>query len=396
MHETLDILYAGTLPPHTGGSAIIAADLLVGLAGLGHRVRAVAPIVPSALRDGDPFALARPEVEVARITVPYFENSPDVAPSDDYRRREGEQVREAMRAAIARRRPDVVIVGRESFLWHASEVATAHAIPSILMIQGTTAFGILRGTIPEPMARELLARFRTVDLLVCVARHLAETLEALGLGPIEVIENTVDETLFAPGPKPESLLRELHVTADDVVVAHVSNLKALKRPLDLVAAAREALRRDPRLVFVVVGDGAMREELEEACRREGVAGRFRFPGWVEHARMPAYLNLADVVVMPSEAEARALAYLETQACGRVLLASDIASAREVVVEGETGLLFATGDASDLAAKLLRVASDPELRERIGRRAREVALTRPLGDLVRAYDAALRRVVAGRG
>jgi glycosyltransferase involved in cell wall biosynthesis len=390
--EGLRVLYVGTLPPHPGGSAILAADVLSGLAGLGHRVRAVAPIVPEAVPDGDSFALAHPEIEVARITVPYFENSPDMAASEDYRGREGEQIGDAMRALIACERPDVVIIGRESFICHASDVALAHGIPSLLMIQGTTAFGILRGTIPEAMARELFARFRRVDLLVSVARHLAKTLESLGLGPIEVIENTVDEHVFTPRPKQAELLRELRIGEGDVVVAHVSNLKALKRPLDLVAAAREALPHDPRLVFVVVGDGNLRAETEAAARREGVAARFRFTGWVEHARMPDYINLADVVVMPSEAEARALVYLEAQACGRVLLASDIASAREVVVDGETGLLFAKGDVADLAAKLLRAAGDEDLRAEIGRRAREAALARSLGDLVRAYDAALRRVV----
>jgi glycosyltransferase involved in cell wall biosynthesis len=55
--------------------------------------------------------------------------------------------------------------------------------------------------------------------------------------------------------------------------------------------------------------------------------------------MPDYINLADIVVMPSAAETQALVYLETQACARLLLASDIPGAREVIVDGETGLLF---------------------------------------------------------
>ena len=54
--------------------------------------------------------------------------------------------------------------------------------------------------------------------------------------------------------------------------------------------------------------------------------------------------------MPSESEAFPLVYLETQACGRLLLASDIPAGREVVVPGDNGLLFRTGDVADLTAR----------------------------------------------
>ena len=67
--------------------------------------------------------------------------------------------------------------------------------------------------------------------------------------------------------------------------------------------------------------------------------RVRFAGWIDYARMPDYINLGDIVVMPSESEGLARVYLEAQACARVLVASDIPPAREVVTEGETGLLF---------------------------------------------------------
>jgi glycosyltransferase involved in cell wall biosynthesis len=91
---------------------------------------------------------------------------------------------------------------------------------------------------------------------------------------------------------------------------------------------------------------------------------------VTHERVIEFLNIADVVVMPSESEGQARVYLETQACGRTLLASDIASAREVIVHGQTGLLFRRGDIKDLTHKTLAAASDYQLRKDIGRKARD--------------------------
>ncbi len=87
--KNLNILYVGTLPPHPGGTAILAFQLLIGLANNGHSVRAIAPITNEQLQNGDTFALNYPEINVTRIVVPYFESSPDIPPSDEYRTNEG-------------------------------------------------------------------------------------------------------------------------------------------------------------------------------------------------------------------------------------------------------------------------------------------------------------------
>jgi phosphatidylinositol alpha-mannosyltransferase len=97
--------------------------------------------------------------------------------------------------------------------------------------------------------------------------------------------------------------------------------------------------------------------------------------------------------MPSEDEAQARVYLETQSCGRVILASDIAAAREVITDGETGVLFRMGDAADLAASMLRLAHDAELRATIGRRARRCITAHAMPTIVRAYLDVFADVVA---
>jgi glycosyltransferase involved in cell wall biosynthesis len=99
-----------------------------------------------------------------------------------------------------------------------------------------------------------------------------------------------------------------------------------------------------------------------------------------------------MVVMTSEFEGQSLTMLEAQATGRVLIASDIDGAREIVEDGSTGLLFSTGDADDLAARTLLAAGDPALRDRLGRRAREAALAHSPEAAAAAYAEALVNVV----
>jgi glycosyltransferase involved in cell wall biosynthesis len=260
------------------------------------------------------------------------------------------------------------------------------------MVHGATTIGILTGSYPVDLARQLLEQYRRVNLIVTPARHMAENLRQLGLGNIKVIPNPVDLQRFSPRPKNEDLLRQLTIQSDDTVIVHASNLKALKRPLDLVNSAERALRKNPKLMYVIVGDGPCKEFMAEACRTSNVAERFRFVGEVDHDCMPEYINLAEIVVLPSEAETQALVYLETQACGRLMLASDIPGAREVIVDGETGLLFRMGDIDDLAAKTLLAASDTKLRAVIGRQAWEQVQVHSLDNVVSIYAATLEDVV----
>jgi glycosyltransferase involved in cell wall biosynthesis len=384
----LDILYVGMLPPHPGGSGISWSQVLRGLAGNGHRVRTLAPITQAALDAGDDFAAAHPELEVARFVVPHFYTGPNVPATAEYRALERMQIEEKMTAEIARRRPDVVISGRETFALHVPGLARRHALPCLQGIRGNTAIAMVNGSYPPDLASELLAEFRKASVLVSVARHMADGLERLGLGGTRVIPNSVDLAQFSSLAPDPALRRELGIADEDVVVMHASNLKAAKRPLDLAGSAVAALRCDPRLRYVVVGEGAHRRDMEAACRESGIAGRFRFAGWVDYACMPSYFALADLVVSPSQTEGLSRVYLETQASGKPLLASDIPAAREVVVDGETGCLFRVGDVEDLTRQTLRLAGDRELRERIGRNARERVRAHSLPEVVAAYAAVL--------
>jgi glycosyltransferase involved in cell wall biosynthesis len=104
------------------------------------------------------------------------------------------------------------------------------------------------------------------------------------------------------------------------------------------------------------------------------------------------VNLADVVVLASEGEGMARVYLEAQACAKVLVASDIAAAREVVAPGQTGFLFPVGDAAALAACTLEAAADPGLRCVIGERALARVQAHDLDRAVVAYLALMAEVV----
>jgi len=390
----LDILYAGTLPPHNGGTAIVGYQLLAGLARLGYSIRAIAPITPEALAAGDKFARRHPQISISRYAVPFFNSSPDQPVSWDYQNGETSAIVRAFEAETSERRPDLLIIGRESFAWHLPDLARIKNIPSMLLVQGSGLFG-MKQLFSSADRDRWAEQFGKVDLIVAVAMHLEGPMRELGLPRPVTISNPVDLSKFFPAPKNAGLMVRLRLQADRFIIVHISNLKEIKRTSDIVASAREVVSCEPRATYIVVGDGNCREQMEAECRRLGIIDHFRFVGWVDHEEVADYINLADAVVMPSETEAMALVYLETQACGRLLIASNIPAAREVVRDGETGLLFRMGDTADLTSKILLAANDPELRDRIGAVARERVKEYDLNHFVAAYDRVIRGVARKR-
>jgi glycosyltransferase involved in cell wall biosynthesis len=384
----LNILYAGTLPPHQEGSALSCSQILIGLAALGHRIRAVASITPEALRAGDAFAQAARGIAVSRFLVPC--SLPSSPVEGEYRRRERVESKKLVVRLLADERPDLLLIGRESFAWELPALAERHSLPCVAMVRGGTTMELLGEA--QPAGRQLLEQLSKVDLIATPAVHLAERLTKAGLTNTTVVPNAIDIRRFRPRPRNRELADHLRVAREDIVVGHLSTLTERKRPLDIVASAVGALRQCRNLVYVIVGDGPLRTAMQGLCAANGIASRVRFVDWVPYEAVPDYVNLADIVLMPSTAEGLARVYLETQACGRTLVASDIAAAREAVVDGKTGLLFRTGDVHDLTVKTVLAASDVALRAEIGRAGREHVKRRSLEAAVAAYDRLLVDVV----
>jgi glycosyltransferase involved in cell wall biosynthesis len=390
------LVFVGNLPPHPGGTAISAFQLLLALAHLGYSIRSLSPVTEGSRDQARRFDVRYPALHVCRYVQRRYDPSGPIPPPPSSREAERRALHEHLPPLLAAGRPAVVIAGRELFGWDVPGIAARHRVPSIVLLRGglrSNAF--LEGRYPPALTRQLLAGLRRACRLIAVSRHVAAGFARLGLAHIETIPNFVDRARFAPRPKDPAVLASLSVPRDAVVVMLVANLKPQKRPLDFVAAAARTAPRDPRLVYVVVGAGPLGPAMVRRSAELGLSGRFRFTGWIDYDTVPAHLAAADLVVLPSAAEGLARIYLETQAAGRVLLASDIPPAREVIQDGTTGYLFPLGDAEALASLTLHVARDAALRDRIGAAARRATDAYDLDRAARAYAVVIDDVVRER-
>jgi glycosyltransferase involved in cell wall biosynthesis len=158
---------------------------------------------------------------------------------------------------------------------------------------------------------------------------------------------------------------------DPVDVAYIGRLTNSKG----VHVLLRALRALPGVTLTVAGDGPERNALEALAVKLGIEKRVAFVGWIDAAERDRLLARARVFAMPSLwDEPFGIVGVESLAAGVPVVASAVGGIPSWLEDGETGLLVPRGDVDELAAALLRLLGDDELRLRLGEHGR-VAATR---------------------
>jgi glycosyltransferase involved in cell wall biosynthesis len=114
----------------------------------------------------------------------------------------------------------------------------------------------------------------------------------------------------------------------------------------------------------------LRNEIENQVHALGLQDKVIFTGLVPPGEVPRYVGIMDCLAHLSAREALSRALPQALAAGKPVVAYDFDGADEVCLEGETGFLVRTGDTATVAQRLLQLASDAPLRERLGRRGQQ--------------------------
>ncbi len=240
-----------------------------------------------------------------------------------------------------------------------------------------------------------LAR-RSADAIVANSTHVRDDVvayERVDRSRIRVIHNGVNIPVPMSPSRRSALRSGWGFGPGDLVVGCVANYKPGKGLEALLRATAELKPQVPRLHVVLVGEGPLRQLLEQMVFELDLAGTVRLHGHATDARN--LYGAFDVVVLASESEGLPNVLLEAAAAGRPILASATGGVADVVIDGETGLLVPVRDDGALARALLRLASDPVLRERLGLAARQQVATVFGMDRFVAETAALYEELAAR-
>jgi glycosyltransferase involved in cell wall biosynthesis len=180
---------------------------------------------------------------------------------------------------------------------------------------------------------------------------------------------------FLQATNNSALRARIGLHPDDIVVGKVARLAELKGHDDLVEAAPDLARAEPRIRFLLVGDGPFRDRLQARVRELGLAGRFFFTGLVDPNSVASYVGVMDLLVHLSTREGLPRALPQALAAAKPVLAYDCDGAGEVCLENETGFLVKPGQSKVFRERVLLLARDPVLRHRLGQAGQALVRTR---------------------
>ena len=165
------------------------------------------------------------------------------------------------------------------------------------------------------------------------------------------------------------LRKDLGIRPEDIVVGKIARLFHLKGHQYLLACAQRVVQADPRIRFLLVGDGILRESLEKEIASMGLQNHFIFTGLVPPHEIPDLIGAMDMLMHVSLREGLARALPQAMLAGKPVISYDIDGAKEVVIEGQTGILLPPKSIQPLGDAILKLANDADLRTRLGLQGR---------------------------
>jgi 1,2-diacylglycerol 3-alpha-glucosyltransferase len=263
---------------------------------------------------------------------------------------------------------------------------------------------VLGGRVLKPaMVRRIVRRFlRGVDGVIAPSVKIADYLHTVMPGlSTTIISNGIDvERISSLLPSPEARLQlreRLGFREGDVVIAFVGRIGIEKRvfqPLDVASAAVES---DPRLRFLVVGDGPALPTLMRAAASGPASRAIRFTEAIPWESVIPHYAVADAFISLSLSEVQPMTVIEALACGLPIIARRDACYTGLVQDGVNG--FLVDQDQEAVGRMLELARDRALRERCARASRDlsrqVSVERTVSMLERYYAESIARRAGGR-
>lgn len=359
----------------SGGAEIQLAHLAKGLAELGHRVT-VCCVDDWSI---DPSALRASGVELVSLQAS---------------RRLG-RIAAIPRLTRLARQADVV----QCTMWDASlwgRIAAILARRPVIVADHATDRSVQVAAGGAPRAAWIKRHNRLLDRFTFATVACAESQR-----PVLTAEGVAAEKIVRiPNGVPVMELRDAAARAPDggrpgladgaLVAMQVGAFREEKNQLGALDAIVRVRERIDGVELVFVGDGPPRSRLESRAREIGADGWTHFLG--ERQDVAALLSLADVMLLPSLADAMPMTVLEAMAVGVPVVATDVGDVSTVL--GEAGICVAAGDEQAFADAVAALLSDPQLRTRLGRAGERQAREFDSAAMARRYAALFAAAVAG--
>ncbi|KPJ60530.1 MAG: hypothetical protein AMJ46_05845 [Latescibacteria bacterium DG_63] len=374
-----------TCYPTSGGSGIVATELGMELARMGHEIHFITYSLPFRLKDFQKNIFFH-QVDTHLYHV--FQDAP-------------------YSLSLAAKMCEVAELQSIDIL-HV-HYAIPHAVSAYLarsmfepgrLVTVTTLHGTDITLVGQEPSFHRITKFsiESSDCVTAVSEFLrARTEESFQTSKeIEVIPNFVDVTKFQP--EGATVEKELFCPSGQPLLIHASNFRPVKNISGVVRVfSRVRAEIDCRLVMI--GDGPEMLPAEKLCAQLGIGDDVLFLGNQEC--IERILPVADLLLLPSEHESFGLVCLEAMSCAVPVVATNVGGVKEVVEHGKTGFLHDPYDVESMAASSLQLLRDSDKRKAFGQEARRTAIEQfemssVVKRYVELYEKACARACADKG
>ena len=271
-----------------------------------------------------------------------------------------------IKAIIRRREYDAVLVNGWHYksAWQAIWACWKSKVK--VMVRGDshlhTPRGITKRAVKSFAYRRFIPRF---DACLAAGQWSREYFLHYGARPerIFLVPHAIDNKRFqidaeALEPRRSEVRKEKNLDDNAIVFMFSGKFIPKKRPMDFVWAIERAVRRNPRIEGLMVGDGPLRARCEEHVRERSVP--IRFTGFLNQSQITKAYVASDALVLPSDGgETWGVVVNEAMACARPCIVSDrVGCGPDLVIPQGTGSIFPLGDVDALANSMLELAGSP--------------------------------------
>lgn len=220
----------------------------------------------------------------------------------------------------------------------------------------------------------MLKRLKKVNLVVAPTLKVEEVLKKYGLNkPIEVVPSGICldryKERLSEIDKAEKR-KSWGIREDQVVLINLGRLGTEKNTEELIEFFSKAVEKDEKLVFLIVGDGPAREDLEKLSNKLGIDNNVIFTGMVEPLEVQNYYQLGDVFISASTSETQGLTYVEAAASGLPLLCRKDLCLEGIIIQGENGYQYE--EESEFLEYVNAIANNMEWRDNASKISEDIS------------------------
>ncbi|MBD3345981.1 MAG: glycosyltransferase [Chitinivibrionales bacterium] len=261
------------------------------------------------------------------------------------------------------------IVGKEKIDIVHTHTAHTHTIALCALLFNRQTKLVVSRRVDFPVAENRFSKLKyTVrcNRYIAISEMVKQVLIEGGIpeSKIALAHSGIDMAKFDDIPGERDYRNEFAISPDSTVIGNIAALAPHKAQRDLLDAARIVVDNDPSVHFLIIGDGDLKNELENRCIELNLTSHVTFTGF--RTDIGELLRYMDIFVLSSRTEGLGTSVLDAMLSGVPVVATSAGGISEMVVHEETGLLSPPADSKNLAGNLLTLIHNRQLREKFGK------------------------------